>query len=623
MEIEELFKFRKSITGESKDDYGYIINEKLISNVIPTMLESKLVDSDDYSQCYHLVDDTKVSIDGHTYNESGERLQLFVLDKNTSEENQQFTDLMISEKKHYEKKFNSVKRFVNSSIIGDMNEKLQDSDTIRVLLSILNSPEDLNQIDVVEIFLISFTATVSFKGSEPAPRSIHFDDDSITVSWTENEVKKSKEILIVKSLINLNYLYTVQDGIGNCDPLEIRFEKFTGKGIPAIQAASEAHFESYLCVLPASILVDLYKRYSTRMLEKNVRSFLDFRGVNAGIKKTIRREPEKFIAYNNGLTITATKAKISNKKGQLEIQSLTDFQIVNGGQTTATLYFSHKEGVAVDKVNVMAKVNVAKNDNEEELENLITSISRFSNAQSRVSNVDLDSRKKELIAFKKLSNSISTPTGKKYFFERAKGDYKTQLRKNGNKKHNEFPPERRFSKELLAKYYSAWGNEPYKVKKGGEKIFRHFIEKISNDGSDKPIVIDRDFYEATIAKIIMFKKMEKIYGAGKNSMGQLRSAVIPYSLSVLYQHTDHTQKKYFDMGRIWKNEGLEEDLHFFIEQLMIMMNELIKKYSLSEDYGEYSKKEQLWKSISCSNEISDFMSSDNALKILSKYTKAN
>ena len=70
-------------------------------------------------------------------------------------------------------------------------------------------------------------------------------------------------------------------------------------------------FESYLCVLPASVISRLYKEFSTRLLEKNVRSFLQFRGVNKGIRETISKEPEKFVAYNNGLTITATNGDIS------------------------------------------------------------------------------------------------------------------------------------------------------------------------------------------------------------------------------------------------------------------------------------------------------------------------
>lgn len=160
------------------------------------------------------------------------------------------------------------------------------------------------------------------------------------------------------------------------------------------------------------------------------------------------------------------------------------------------------------------------------------------------------------------------------------------------------------------------------VKKGGEKVFRHFIEDISGEGNSKKVKdINRVFYEELIAKIIVFKKLENIYGQGKNSMGQLRSAVVPYTISILYKYTDGNKKRLpFDLQRIWINENLDEDINQFFNQLLLLMNDLIKKYSKSEDFGEYSKKLELWNSISQSEEISLFMSNESSIKILDKYT---
>ena len=411
---------------------------------------------------------------------------------------------------------------------------------------------------------------------------------------------------------------------GHREVLTIDFEKDFNYSIEAIKAAENDSFASYLCVLKADVLADLYKKYSSRLLEKNVRSFLDFRGVNKGIKETIRKEPEKFIAYNNGLTITATAVKTYEQKRKLYIESLTDFQIVNGGQTTATIYFSKKDGLDVSNVQVMAKINVAKQTSEKELEKLINNISEFSNAQSKVSKVDLRSRNPQLIKIKTLSESVLTPSSHKWFFERSKGEFSTMLRKAGTNKERvkkEFPNDRKFTKEQMAKFYSAWGDEPYLVKKGGERIFRHFIEQLSPDEEtgDIPPIVDRLYYEDIISKIILFRKMEKLHGSGKNAIGQIRSAVIPYSLSTLHQYTDKIGKS-FDMSRIWRQEGLEDDLGQFLYNLMYLMNDLIKQYSLSDDYGEFSKKPELWKSIKDCKEIVAYMSNSNSVNILEKYT---
>ena len=177
MEIDELFNYRNEITLDSRDEFGYITSQLLLSNILPSMLESKLIDSDDYEECYHKVDSSNVTIDGHTFNETQERLQLFVLDKESSDDSRHKAELMISEKKHYENFFRGVSTFLRSSINGDMTDKLQDSSTVRLLVNQLNSPEGLHQIDVIEIFLLSLTATVTNKGTAPSVRDMYFDDE--------------------------------------------------------------------------------------------------------------------------------------------------------------------------------------------------------------------------------------------------------------------------------------------------------------------------------------------------------------------------------------------------------------------------------------------------------------
>lgn len=624
MILEEYFNYRKELLDQSKDDEGFIQENLILSQVLPSMLDAKLIDSEDFTNSYFKSTADKLKINAYSINESGERLQLFIINENSIDLSASPKDLMISTKASYESQFKRCTSFHNKAIKGHLNDEIQDSSPVRPLLSNISSSIGAQQFDVVEIFLITLTATVSLRGATPQPNRIEFDDEEIFITYQKNREREKKELIIKKRIIDLNFLYNVLISQGSREVLTVNFEKTFGNPLYAIKAADEDYFESYLCVLPASVLSRLYKEFSTRLLEKNVRSFLQFRGVNKGIRETIRKEPEKFVAYNNGLTITATDGNIVLESGQYKIRSLKDFQIVNGGQTTATIYFTQKDGFDISKVKVMAKINVAKEATDEELEELISNISTYSNAQSRVSKVDLRSRNPQLVRIKSLSESVMTPSGKKWFFERAKGEFNTKLRIAGSNKKRlakEYPTERRFSKELMAKYYSAWGNQPHLVKKGGEKIFRYFIEKLTGEGEfKKSINVNRDFYEELIAKIIMFRRLEKIYGAGKNSMGQIRSAVVPYTLSILFMITDGDKKSpSFDLLKIWLNEGLESDLESYLTQLLKLVNELIKKYSESDDYGEYSKKEELWKRISTSKEIKEFTSTRDTIKIIEKY----
>jgi hypothetical protein len=625
MEVQEYLKYRVDLLNESQDEDGFINESSFINNIIPLMLDAKLIDSEDFTETYYSteIDSSAIKINGYIINDSGERLQLFILnEESVSLDNK---NLEISLKEYYDGIFKKATNFTNKAIKGHLND-IQDIGAINALINQMSSSLGADQFDVVEIFLVSATATVNNSGSTVQPKRLDFKDEKIKIKYTKNRETVEKEILIMKRLVDLNFLYSVLISQGNREALTINFEEQFDFKIEAIKAADEINFESYLCVLPATILAELYKRFSSRLLEKNVRSFLQFRGVNLGMRKTLTKDPEKFIAFNNGLTITASNKEVDTINGKYFIKSLSDFQIVNGGQTTASIYFSQKDGIDVSKVKVMAKINVAKNVSEEDLNELISNISEFSNSQSKVTNVDLRSRNPNLNKIKALSESVITPSSRKWFFEKSKGEFNTKLRIAGssgkNRIEKEYPKEYRFTKEQLGKYYSSWGDEPYKVKKGGEAIFRKFLEDIGSEENSKKVNIDRNFYELLISKIILFKSLENIHGTRNNAIGQLRSAVVPYAISILYDHTEGNKKndKTFDLSRLWNKEGVEDDLKVYLKSLMILINDLIKKYSKSDDLGEYSKKKELWDDISKSKEIIEFLQSPNSIHIFDKYS---
>jgi hypothetical protein len=623
MNVREYMDFRDGILEDSKDENGFVSESNILDQILPLMLEAKLVDSEDYTYTYFVYETENIKLNGYAVNESGERLQLFIVDESTSKSIVSVDELMISNNENYNYQFKRVSKLIMEIFKEQMGIQIQDADPIKTLIAKMRSSEGVEQFDVIEIFLISFTVPVTTLGPNSQPRRINYKEEKMKVSFTIGSICKTKEIIILKSLVDLNYIFDMQNTKGNRELLIINFDATFHYPIEVIKAADEKNFASYLCYLPAQIISELYKRYSSRLLEKNVRSFLQFKGVNKGIKETIRKEPEKFIAYNNGLTITSVSAKMKIKKGKMYIHELTDFQIVNGGQTTASIYFSQKEGLDIENVRVVAKINIAKETPEKDLDELISNISNYSNAQSRVSSVDLKSRNPKLVKLKTLSESVSTPTGVKWYFERAKGEFNTKVRNSGSKEHRvkiDFPIERRFTKEQLAKYYSAWDDKPYMVKKGGEKVFRYFIEKMS-DNTSPELEINKIFYEELISKIVLFRSLEKKYGQGDIAIGQIRSAVIPYTISILYKYTDGGGKGVkFDLLKIWQHQGLENDISEYLKDLMFLINNLIKKYSGSDDYGEYSKKPELWERIITSKEIKDFMATKNSSKIFKKYT---
>lgn len=627
LNLDDLRKYREELLNSSLDENSTLSENQILSIITPALTENKLLENDEFTETYFYSKEAKVN--GYKFNDTGERIQVFIINEDSINFNIDDNELCISTKKHYDEYFNKALRFIKNSIKGyyNVDNSIQDSDPLAYLNSRL-STSTIDDIDVIEFFLVSLTATISNKGARPEPKSFEFSEETIETTFTKDRQRQNKKILIIKRLIDLNYLYTVDLLKGKGLELNVDLEDFFGKSIEVLKAASGSNFETYLCVIPADGIANIYQKENTRLLEKNVRSFLQFTGTNKGIKKTIKESPEKFIAFNNGLTITATDKTLIDNGNKLFLKSLSDFQIVNGGQTTASLYFARKEGIPLTGINVMAKINIVNDADDDQLNKLVQDISLYSNTQTKVSKVDLNSRNEQLSKIKKFSISVLTPSNKRWFFENKKGEYKTELLLAGkNKKvlfEREYPKDRLISKEELGKYYMSWGQKPYNVKLGGDKLFRYFLEDLEGDGEKiKPKIINRDFYEELIAKVILFRSLEKIHGdsRGKNNIGNLRSAVIPYSLAILNKFTEDPKTNLkFNLQKIWRSEKLDLDLERFFYKLMVLVNKLIKSYSKTDDYGSYAKKESLWMDLKNCKEINDFMSTPESKSIIKSYS---
>lgn len=623
MNIYELKKFRHQLFKEISDDNS-VTESDLIDYSLDVLMESKLIDNNSNNEAFinsfieSAGNKNYYKVNSYIRNETGERLQLFIVDEVglfTSDD-----ESLQSTQEYYNNTFKLCENFITNAFKKRL-KNIPEKGFINSLVNFLGSVDGIETIDSVDIFLISPTITYQKSGSGENLKDFEFKDSSIKLNYSvlENSpkgkyVEYSKDIFIYKHLINLNYLYNNFIATGHRTELKIDFSELGYPEIKATQAVNEEKFESYIAVLPATLLTALYQKYSFRLLEKNVRSFLQFRkdGPNSGMRKTLKEEPEKFIAYNNGLTVTATSKEL-DENGNLK--SLTDFQIVNGGQTTASIYFSKKDGIDISRAYVTAKINIAKNSTEEELDDLITNISKYSNSQTKVTTVDLRSRNLQLGKIKLLSESVLSPSSKKWFFEKSKGEFSTLLRMASNKNtvEKQYPRERRISKEQVGKYYTSWGSQPHLIKKGGEAVFRIFIEDIQEKE------ITKDFYEDLIGRVIFFKELEQIHGARDKAISQIRSAVIPYTISVIHEYSDKSKGDDFSFFKIWKDEKLIEKARTYFHSLMKLVLKVIKENATSDDLSENSKKEDLWKKVIASGEIRDFMHSRDSVNILKTY----
>lgn len=406
-------------------------------------------------------------------------------------------------------------------------------------------------------------------------------------------------------VLDVNYFYNIT-GKSHV-PIEIDF-KFDGYNIPCIYSpTSNNEYQSYLAIFPGLALASIYEKFGSRLLEQNVRSFLQFTGkINKGIRNTIKEEPHMFLAFNNGIAATANSIELEpDEAGNgLIVTKVNDFQIVNGGQTTASIYHTWKKDKAnIDDIFVQVKLSVVKNKNK--FSDIVSRISEYANTQNKVSFADLSSNKPFHIQMEQLSRTMFTPITDSnniqtvWFYERARGQYKNARIKDGITKARQkafdlkYPKNQMFTKEELSKYINSYqevlkGSKiligPHIVVRGNQK---NYIEFMKNLPSETP---DSIYYEDVIAKAIIFKSAEKIYGVKPNSIGDMRYITVPYAITWLNRQTNNK----LDLFKIWKNQAISENLKLKFREIMECIEPFIKDHAPGSLYGEWAKKEECW-----------------------------
>ena len=209
-------------------------------------------------------------------------------------------------------------------------------------------------------------------------------------------------------VIDINYLYKISEQ--SRVPIELDFENFEGEQfeIPCLSATTDnPDYKAYIAIIPGTCLAKLYERYGARLLEQNVRSFLQFTGkINKGIRDTIKTEPHMFLAFNNGIAATADHLELD--KTNRYVRKISNLQIVNGGQTTASIYNTTKKDKA-DISNIFVQVKFSIIEKPEQYSEIVSRISRYANTQNKVNDADFSANNPALIAFEKLSRYILLP----------------------------------------------------------------------------------------------------------------------------------------------------------------------------------------------------------------------
>lgn len=379
------------------------------------------------------------------------------------------------------------------------------------------------------------------------------------------------------------------------DEITVDFEMFSCGALPCITIPGETRdYTAYFTIMPGEVLSELYKEYDARLLELNVRSFLSIRGqVNKGIRKTIHEEPGKFLAYNNGIVVTVDGMLLGESdSGQTTIKSLTGFQIVNGGQTTASIHRAQTiDKVDITDVMVPTKI-IAINENQ--MEKMVPQISRNANTQNTVQLADFSANDPYHVEMERLSNTIWCPDQNgRWFYERSRGQYQVAKMKvakspaQTRKFNKTTPTARKFVKTDLAKYINSWEQKPHQVSFGAQKNFNFFMQSLRN-GRTKDWLPDDDYYRQFIAMAILFKEAYKIVRKIHFPSGMTN--VASYTVAYLSWRTGGN----LDLLGIWQSQKISEELQSLLSDWAQKIYDFLHETAKGRMITEWAKKEKAW-----------------------------
>ena len=347
------------------------------------------------------------------------------------------------------------------------------------------------------------------------------------------------------------------------EDIEINLAEDFGGALPILPAQQhDADHESYLAVIPGEVLAEIYDRWGARLLEQNVRVFLQARGkVNRGIGITLENEPSMFFAYNNGITAIAEQVDIADHGGQLLLRGLRNFQIVNGGQTTASIHIAKRRKRDISRAFVQMKLSVVAPERAIEL---VPRISEFANSQNRVNAADFFANHPFHVRIEGFSRRIYAPSPdgtfrqSKWFYERARGQYadaRANLTPAQRRKFDlENPRRQLFTKTDLAKFLNVCEQRPHEVSKGAQKNFAAFAQRIGQAWKKSPDDFNEAWYRAAIAKAIIFKSTERIVSAQPWYQGGYRANIVAYTIAKI-AHDVADLKRAVDFEAIWHRQS--------------------------------------------------------------------
>lgn len=565
--------------------------------------------------------------DGYSIDETDHSLTLFISDFQDTLEPANLTLSRVDElywRMYY---------FLDEICNGKIDDFFDDSDEVikiaRLIRNRINAaPDDPNLILKIKLFIVT---------------NRELDTKLLDANLLETSIKKGKkQAKTTKKIkkadfngkpleINLWYLerfYEMELQNSN-EPIIIdiqeNFSELGYKGIPCIKGniGENLGYEAYIAIIPGKLLASIYIEHGSKVLEGNVRAFLGTNGsksVNSGIKRTINNDPTKFFTYNNGIATTAADVTVENIDGEMLITRIVDLQIINGGQTTASLAEAvlkrtnkELEGIYVPmKLTVIEDRETENDDGIRFYDKMVQDIAKYANSQNKVTAADLFSNDPFHIWMEKMSKKhlappvkFPVPTG--WYYERSRKKYQQEQMKLSTAEAKrfvlKFPKKQVITKEQLAMYLTAMQCKPHIVSKGKNWVMKEFGTQIGNEYRTNKAGFNEFYFKKCICSTLIFRTVDEYLEVNKDSAkkptgfwyksGGYKLNIVPYTIAKILSCIPKGYS--LNWNDIWQKQSLSPAFMREIEIVTKKTNDFI-----CDSHGmivtEYCKKEATWTS---------------------------
>jgi len=564
---------------------------EFIRTVMDLLIDSEIIS--EFVPCHYEgnagINGKRIEIDGYNYDEDDKTFSLIVCAFSGSKEMQKIT------KTDVEKLADRARAFIeaaeNEYILKNIDES-EDAFELAKYVSKVHS-----EVERYRVLVLSDSA-----------RSDRMDKLGL---------KDIGGKVTVPELWDVTNLYNIEIAKKGYDEISIDFADFGSKGIPCLSANNSNHgprYDSYLCVMPGTILSLLYEKYGSRLLESNVRSFLSTTTkANKEIRATIMQDPDMFFAYNNGITATATEISFAENDGGRYVINLTALQIVNGGQTTVSIYNAgKKEHSDLSRIYVPMKISIIPTD---EAGDIVPRISRSANIQNTVSEADFFSNHPFHIRMEQFSRRVRPPAAPgaaystKWYYERVRGQYRQDKNRNGKQFMLEYPDNQLFTKMDLARYRMCYNEKPYYLIQGW--ALREFAKEVGEKWIKNESQYNELYYKETVALGIIYKTVNNNVSNQIWYQTGAKAEVVAYTMSKFFSMIKRSGK-ILDLARIWNLQktpaAIEEQLMLIAERISISINDDKEEANIRS----WCKKQKCWDKINAIQielklEVSNFL----------------